>query len=368
MKHKVLLVGGGLSGGGGEVHFNTLARWLYGGSSDVLLVARPGVPCRRQATIPLRSGAVVSYSNAVNGCLKGRYEIVLGCGRFPSVVASCLQACFCRNVLLVLRDQSVFLQAHSSDARWWKLIPLVGCRVAYGRAHLLLANSESGAAELTALTQGRVPVARVKNPIDSARIFAAAKTGSGRPKESGPYILALGRLGPMKRFDMAILGFSQAGSHGSHRLLIAGDGPERRRLTALAKRLGLEGRVIFLGWVQEPMPLLAGADALIHTSTIEGYPNAVLEAMILRVPVISGDWGEDARSLSRRGALRLVDSGDPQSVGCAIQQVLQDRLLRDAMLREADREVAEHMIPQAIQRYEDLLDSALTSVRQGKGT
>jgi glycosyltransferase involved in cell wall biosynthesis len=100
----------------------------------------------------------------------------------------------------------------------------------------------------------------------------------------GSYFLVLGRLSPEKGVETVL----QAGK-GRVRLVIAGDGPERRRLEALAPD-GTE----FLGAVEavRVKALLAEARALLVPSrSFEGSPRAVIEAMAAGVPVIASDIG-----------------------------------------------------------------------------
>src|ERR1035441_7283242 len=223
-QNRILLIGGGLSGGGGERHFNMLAKWLYGGSADVLVVARPGLPCRRNPLFPLRPGAVIAFGQAIEGCLRGRYDVIFGFGRFASFVAFGLHRVAGRKAALVLMDISVFLRAHQADARWYKAIPLWGCRAAYGGADILLANSLSGAKQLATLTHGRVPASRVPNLVDPGWIASASRASEAPAANETPYVLALGRLVPSKRLDAAIRGFSRMAAQVPHRFLIAGDG------------------------------------------------------------------------------------------------------------------------------------------------
>ena len=78
------------------------------------------------------------------------------------------------------------------------------------------------------------------------------------------------------------------------RLLIAGSGPEEGRLRALAARLGVAGRVEFLGALpqQRLRTLYSGADALVLASSREGWANVLLEAMACGAPVVASNvWG-----------------------------------------------------------------------------
>jgi glycosyltransferase involved in cell wall biosynthesis len=356
---KILLIGAGLSGGGGERHFNMLAKWLYHGSADILLTTRPGVMCYREAVFPLRNKALITYHEALHRCRSHAYDAIVGFSRYPAFTAWWIRKTCCQSTPLILMDISVFLRAHSADTRWLKSLPLMACRMAYSRANLLLANSISGTQDLTTLTRGQTMVRRMPNLIDPEWIQLGSDGRLPDCFEGSPYILALGRLVPSKRLDSAIRAFANICSQIPHRLVVAGDGPERERLASLVKLLKLEHRVLFCGWVNEPLPLLKHAAALIHTSTLEGYPNSILEAMSLHIPVISGNWGLDACSLADNGALQLVKSEDPQSIAQALLAVLVDRDVRNQLISKANSEILEHRVPKAIEPYESAIASVL---------
>ena len=66
------------------------------------------------------------------------------------------------------------------------------------------------------------------------------------------------------------------------------------RLWDLVEELGLADRVHLAGYVRNPYPSIAAADALILTSAYEGLPNVVLEALALQTPVIATPAGVSA--------------------------------------------------------------------------
>lgn len=105
-----------------------------------------------------------------------------------------------------------------------------------------------------------------------------------RRRGAGEYFLVLGRLSAEKGIDTVVRSVPEA-----TRLVVAGDGPERHRLEAMAN-----GRVEFVGAVDadEVPALLRDARALLFPSRCyEGSPRAVVEAMAAGVPVIASDIG-----------------------------------------------------------------------------
>jgi len=106
-------------------------------------------------------------------------------------------------------------------------------------------------------------------------------------------------------------------------LLVAGDGPLRIELLALASRLGVEKRVRFLGHLDRVDGLLRAADAFVLPSIYEGLPVALLEAMALGVPAVVSDLPE-LHELAAGDALELVPAGDERALAAAVAGLLAD--------------------------------------------
>lgn len=110
--------------------------------------------------------------------------------------------------------------------------------------------------------------------------------GTARPARPAAYPLALavGRLHPNKGFALLLEALAMT---RDVRLDIAGDGPLRGDLEALAQKLGVAKRVRFLGWRTDVTALLAHADLFICPSLREPLGNVVIEAWSAGVPVIA---------------------------------------------------------------------------------
>jgi glycosyltransferase involved in cell wall biosynthesis len=124
------------------------------------------------------------------------------------------------------------------------------------------------------------------------RAAARAKVGVGTGSGAGLVLLSVGHLITRKAHDLVIQALAELPP--DTRLLIAGEGPERDALTALAERLGVAPRVTFLGQrPQSDLPdLYAAADILVLASSREGWANVLLEAMACGTPVAASNvWG-----------------------------------------------------------------------------
>jgi len=122
---------------------------------------------------------------------------------------------------------------------------------------------------------------------------------------SSKYVISVGAFLPFKGFDYLIHAFARVlESIPDVRLLLLGDGAQRKKLRKLVEDLKVEDNVLFQGWVPfEKMPqYLSASDVFVHPSTSEGFPNVVLEAMASGLPIIMsnvvglGDYFEDKRN------------------------------------------------------------------------
>lgn len=107
------------------------------------------------------------------------------------------------------------------------------------------------------------------------------------------------------------------------RVLIAGEGEERARLEGLRDHLGLADCASFLGHVTDTPGLLAASDVLCHPSLLDGLPNAVVEALALRLPVVASAVA-GLPELLAEGAGLLVPPHDIRALVSALSDVLLD--------------------------------------------
>ena len=146
-------------------------------------------------------------------------------------------------------------------------------------------------------------------------------------------VLALGRLHRNKAFDILIRALPRLpGVHA----IIAGDGPERDALHALARQEGVAGRVLFPGWRQDTAALLAGCDVLACPSRHEPLGNVVIEAWSAARPVVAAA-AAGPRELIRPGEDGLlVPPEDVEALATSLRLVL-DNGSFSARLAEAGR-------------------------------
>jgi glycosyltransferase involved in cell wall biosynthesis len=126
----------------------------------------------------------------------------------------------------------------------------------------------------------------IPNPyrIDRIESASAAPPAIALPDA---FIVAVGRLEGSKNFPQLIDAYAQAKLPYS--LVIAGEGGERAELEARIARLGLQDRVHLIGFLENPLPVVRAAEYYVSSSLNEGFPNAMVEAMILGKAVLATD-------------------------------------------------------------------------------
>ena len=104
------------------------------------------------------------------------------------------------------------------------------------------------------------------------------------------FLCCVGRLHPQKGFDVLLRALPRVFERfPQYRLVILGEGKERAPLTALASSLGIAEHIIMPGFIKNPHSIMSRASLFLFPSRFEGFPNALIEAMSIGLPVISAD-------------------------------------------------------------------------------
>jgi glycosyltransferase involved in cell wall biosynthesis len=145
-----------------------------------------------------------------------------------------------------------------------------------------------------------------------------------------------------------------------HRLLLIGEGPDRRRFEHKIQRCGLGERVVLTGFIPEAERVLPALDLLAVPSLSEGLGGVIIDAFLAGVPVVASDVG-GVPELVRDGETGLlVPPGDPAALAAALGRMLADDDLRRRCAEKA-RLLAgdEFCVPRMADRYESLYRTIL---------
>jgi glycosyltransferase involved in cell wall biosynthesis len=156
-------------------------------------------------------------------------------------------------------------------------------------------------------------------------------------------------------------------AHGDVAFLVVGDGPERERLEHAAADLGLSAKVHFVGVRDDVPSILKSIDVFVLSSTSEGSPNVILEAMAAGAPVVATRVGGIPDLVAEGESGLLVEPGDSASMARAIKRLLADGDGARAM-GERGRQLARERydIDAVVRRMEDAFDSLLESARSAR--
>jgi glycosyltransferase involved in cell wall biosynthesis len=176
-------------------------------------------------------------------------------------------------------------------------------------------------------------------------------------------VLSLGRLRRQKGHDVAMRAFAEiAREEPRARLLVAGDGPERRALESLRAKLGLADRVAMLGTREDVPRLFSASDLVVAASRWEGFGLAVAEAMAAGVPVVATNVDSFPEILEDGVSGILVPPGDPPALARAALRVLRDEALARRLAGKARERVRrDFTVERMIRAHEEIYEGVLSA-------
>jgi len=172
-----------------------------------------------------------------------------------------------------------------------------------------------------------------------------------------PVVTFVGRLRAPKDPFTLIRAFSKL---GCGRLVIVGDGPQRRKLHELVDELNVAKRVELIGERSDVPDLLATSDIFVLTSNWEGLPLTIIEAMMTGLPVVATSVGGVPELVEDGVTGFLVPREDSEALAEVFQKLLKDPELRRRM-GQAGREKAardftlERMLYATKKMYEEVV-------------
>lgn len=169
-----------------------------------------------------------------------------------------------------------------------------------------------------------------------------------------PILLIVGRLsqekGHLDLIAALALLHSQYPQLPWHALFI-GEGPARASLTAAIAHAGLDARISLPGHQDDVKPFYGLADLFVMPSHSEGSPNALLEAMMARVPIIATHVGGIPEIVTHGETALLVPPSDPGALAAALAQLLANPALAQRLADAAQRQALDHHQPSAYRRH-----------------
>jgi glycosyltransferase involved in cell wall biosynthesis len=234
------------------------------------------------------------------------------------------------------------------ERRGWRyrhLLPLIGATYVHADAIIAVSN---GVAEELASAAGldRESVRTVYNPVVVDALLEKMRMPVDHPwfqEGQPPVILSVGRLSDQKDYPTLIKAFAEVRKSRPARLIILGEAGKLKKtskrqadLMELARQLGVADDVELPGFMENPYAFMAGAALFVMSSTYEGLPTVLIEAMACGCPVVSTAIPGAIEILEdgRWGALAPV--GDADGLARAMNATLDRDIDTDALRRRAD--------------------------------
>ncbi|ARQ69713.1 glycosyltransferase [Streptomyces marincola] len=283
----------GLGTGGAERQLRALLRCLPV-ACDVVTLTNPGVVARELRADGVR---VAHLGMAGNGDTSAALRLarLIRRGRYDLVHTHLYRACVYGRVAARLAGvRAVVATEHSLGQDRIEGRALNPANLAlylaterFGAATVAVSGAVAGRLRALGVPERRIHV--VPNGIEPARFrfdAAARRAVRGRLGLPGHAVVVggVGRLVPGKRFDVLLRALARLPEHVW--LVLAGAGPERASLDALAVRLGVARRVVFAGDVGDVAGVLSALDVFVSPSAEETFGLAVVEALAAGLPVL----------------------------------------------------------------------------------
>jgi glycosyltransferase involved in cell wall biosynthesis len=239
-------------------------------------------------------------------------------------------------------------------------------------ATLWTANADAVAGVLSrreGIDRGRIVV--IPTAVDAERFSPGAASVEIRARlgvgAGEPLLVAVGRLDKLKGYDTLVDAFRIVGSRRRDvRLVIVGEGPERRAIEARVAGAGLADSVHLVGAAGDVVSYLRAADLFVLASDTEGMPGAALEAMAVGLPVVATAVGGTPEVIVDGETGLLVAPGDPAALASAVIRLLDRRDLAARLGRSArERVVERYSISRALDLTEAMYAGLIDSCERG---
>ena len=172
-------------------------------------------------------------------------------------------------------------------------------------------------------------------------------------------IVHVSNFRPLKRIIDVLKIFEKINQKINSKLIMVGDGPDKKKAKEFLRKNNLKNKVIFLGKTNEVDEILCSSDLFLLPSEKESFGLAALEAMALKVPVISTNIG-GLKDLNINGNSGYTsDIGDIDSMAKNAIKILSDDSLEKKYRNQAFENAKKYDIKTVIPLYEKIYDQAL---------
>ena len=234
-------------------------------------------------------------------------------------------------------------------------------KILYKRANKFVGVSTSVAqqyAEFSAIPGQNVSV--VATPIVTPKLLMRVAKEPSHPwviEKRHPVIISMGRLAGEKDQATLIRAFGLLRKKMSARLIIFGEGAERKNLEEIIRNLGIGKDVDLPGEVLNPFREMSQADLYVHSAKSEGFGNVLVEALACGLPVIATDCPVGPREILSNGQYGvLTPVGDEYVLAEEMYRVLNlSKLERESIVNAGKERANEFTLNHSVKSYMDII-------------
>lgn len=208
-------------------------------------------------------------------------------------------------------------------------------------------------------------IALVPEGVEIPEPITDARRLEGRERfrlRAGDFVFgSVGYLLPEKGHAHLLHAFAEtARGNPQYKLLLAGDGPERRRLETMAVGLAVRDRVTFAGTVEKISDVYAAMDAFVFPSLAEPLGTSMLTAMAYALPVIGVATGGVPEYVDAGVSGLLAKEASTPAIAAEMNRIAQNAELRKRLGAHAREQISENfsadkMVENTVRAYENVL-------------
>ena len=200
--------------------------------------------------------------------------------------------------------------------------------------------------------------------------YTPDRTDQGFRKELGVdkdtrLVANIGRLSPEKGQDIFLRAARQLlDKQNNLCFVLIGIGPQEDYLRSLAAELGIEDKIVFSGYRSDMHSIYNSLDLVVQSSYTEGMPNVILEALLMKVPVVATDVGGTAEIVSHENSGLLIRPDNLSELVNAMQDYMDKPQVHAEMASMGRDYVAENFnhnkrVSRLMEIYESLADDSM---------
>ena len=204
-------------------------------------------------------------------------------------------------------------------------------------------------------------VAVAENLVDVQHVLARAEepldgTDAAAFEPGFVHVVTCARLSPLKGIDLGLKAVALLAHEGApaFRWHVIGWDWEESVYREQARRLGIEGLVVFHGHRPNPYPLMRRADVYLQPSLKEALGLTISEALLLGCPVVSTRTAGGIDQLSEPGVKGVLCDVSAEGIAAALRPLLADPAAREALRNRDDQARCEELNRRRITRFESL--------------